>query len=83
MCEHFALVLTLAPILPRAKNDTIRHFCQLNGMTKLEFMNHYFDSTAEWEFLSSKKWSVNFGKFWPLIANKKSGSAFTLPPNIL
>lgn len=63
--EHFGLtgVMTLSGELPNAFEDTVEHFCRLNGVGRDEFMAHALESFRRTAELSALEWRVDYGSY--------------------
>ncbi len=84
--EHFLLTLKLVDqgvLTERAINDTVAHFCRLNGVNEKQFDDHLYDAKAEWRELSSKEWDVDWGKYSGLIRDYKAGRRLDIPAALL
>ena len=68
--EHFGatgnMVLS-GELSRRAVEDTIEHFCRLNGVDRQTFQAHLAEAKAEWMRLSQLKWTVDWGRFASLV----------------
>ncbi len=80
--EHFLLTLKLVDqgvLTERAINDTVAHFCRINGVNKKQFDEHLQQAKAKWYELSLKKWRVDWGLYRPLIQDYKARRKFEIP----
>lgn len=70
--EHFGATSNMVlsgELTERAIEDTIEHFCKLNGVGRVEFDAHHARAKSEWLRLSELTWEVDWGVFAPLVAN--------------
>jgi hypothetical protein len=59
----------------RAIEDTIEHFCRVNGVGRNEFEYHLADAKAEWMKMSQLTWRVDFGPYADLVAETERARA--------
>jgi hypothetical protein len=70
--EHFGATgkMVLSGELTRqAIEDTVEHFCRINGVGRDEFRSHLAEAKAEWMKLNQMKWTVSWGAFEPLVSS--------------
>jgi len=69
--EHFGAtgnMVRSGELTERAIEDTIRHFCRLNGVGRNEFESQLAEAKAAWMRMSQLQWEVDWGQFNSLIA---------------
>jgi hypothetical protein len=52
----------------RSIEDTIKHFCRLNGIGRDQFETHLAAAETEWMRLSQLTWKVDWQAFKPMVA---------------
>ena len=64
--EHFGLVRSLVnsgQLTIQAIDDTISHFCRLNGATKKDFSVHEIEANEVWVRRNGLEWRIEYGPF--------------------
>ena len=71
--EHFGATKSMAAsgeLGAYAVEDTIEHFCRLNGVGRVEFEAHHEDAFAEWSTLNGLQWTMDWGAFASRVAER-------------
>lgn len=51
----------------QAIEDTINHFCRINGVDRSTFETHHAEARKEWERLNALSWTVDWGVYNPIV----------------
>lgn len=65
-CEHFGAVkgmVATGRLSQRAIEDTIAHFCRLNGVDEAAFHAHHREAFLKWAELNSLTWRIDWGPY--------------------
>lgn len=65
-CEHWGCTKSLVrsgALMAKAIDDTIAHFCRLNGATEADFKAHEADASKAWIRRCKRKWRIDYGVF--------------------
>lgn len=76
--EHFGATKSMAAsgeVGAYAVEDTIEHFCRLNGVGRAEFDAHHEAAFAEWSKLNSLEWNMDWGAFASRVAERNSAAS--------
>ena len=69
-CEHWGRTKQLATKgYPKAIDDTIDHFCRLNGVTEDEFRTHELTALEDWNRRNQLEWRIDLGNIQNWIAD--------------
>lgn len=71
--EHFGATKSMAAsgeVGAYAVEDTIEHFCRLNGVGKAKFEAHHEAAFAEWARLNGLEWAMDWGAFASRVAER-------------
>ena len=69
--EHFGAtgnMVRSGELTPRAIEDTVEHFCRVNGVGREAFAAHGAEARAQWDRLSRLRWEVDWGPFASFVA---------------
>lgn len=64
--EHWGVTKSLVAqgaLTSAALQDTIDHFCRLNGVSREDFSLHEIEATKVWERRSQLSWRIDYGPF--------------------
>lgn len=70
MCEHFGRLNKLivnGALRSEARDDVIGHFCQVNGVDREFFDQHYKVAMENWRRQSDRLWLIDWGEFRHLL----------------
>jgi hypothetical protein len=76
--EHFGRtenMVAKGELTERAREDTINHFCRVNGVSRDEFRSHLTNAKAEWMKMSQLTWRTDFGTYEVLVEERKRAIA--------
>ena len=57
----------LSGTLTRAVPDTIKHYCNVNGVTRPTWKRDKVRAFAEWRRLSRLEWELDWGEYAPML----------------
>ncbi|MDZ4762384.1 MAG: hypothetical protein SGJ21_15075 [Alphaproteobacteria bacterium] len=67
MAEHWGRLENLSGTLTRAVPDTIKHYCNVNGVTRPTWKRDKVRAFAEWRRLSRLEWELDWGEYAPML----------------
>jgi hypothetical protein len=76
--EHFlntGLLVRSGSLTQQALDDTVAHFCRLNGVGPKEFEAHLAEAYAKWENLSALEWVIDWGPYAAMVAEREAKRA--------
>ena len=57
---------------PDQIEDTIRHYCRINRITRPEFDRDFKNARAQWKQRSKLNWKIDWGQFAPIVTERRA-----------